>query len=316
MSDKVKISELPEATTVNNSDLIAIVQDGITKKVTANKIPGSPLSYTPENVINKKTSWNNPTTDVNYPSEKLVKTELDTKSNIGHTHSEYALVQHGHPAADIIFNNIYACDVEEALVTLFGMNVPPWVAQEWPAHYLVSYNGGFYYSNDVTTAEHIPGISTRWDRILFMTAIEVRNLLQTLTVVNMLPATNVVYDPTGGKTVTAKINDLVTEINKKQDQLYSERFIVPNTGGEPLSTYTIEGKLIYPITLYVNKVPYFGKFCLPEDVGIYDFSYRHVSNNTIITSNQLASPPLAFNTNDIIDIVHSKTPVVPISPES
>lgn len=41
MNEEVKVSQLPEATTVENEDLLMIIQNGINKKVTANKIQGT-----------------------------------------------------------------------------------------------------------------------------------------------------------------------------------------------------------------------------------------------------------------------------------
>ena len=40
-----------------------------------------------ESTTNKVTSWSSTTSDTKYPSEKLVKTSLDGKSDTGHTHS-------------------------------------------------------------------------------------------------------------------------------------------------------------------------------------------------------------------------------------
>lgn len=46
-----------------------------------------------ENSSNKKSSWSNPTTNDNYPSEKLVKDSLDAKANANHNHNIFNLTQ-------------------------------------------------------------------------------------------------------------------------------------------------------------------------------------------------------------------------------
>ena len=46
-----------------------------------------------EDKSNKVNSWSNTTTDIHYPSEKLVKDSLDGKANSTHTHSQY-LTEH------------------------------------------------------------------------------------------------------------------------------------------------------------------------------------------------------------------------------
>ena len=46
-----------------------------------------------EDKSNKVSSWSNTTTDIHYPSEKLVKDSLDGKANSTHTHSQY-LTEH------------------------------------------------------------------------------------------------------------------------------------------------------------------------------------------------------------------------------
>ena len=48
---------------------------------------------TKENLSNKTSSWNSSTNDTRYPTEKLVKSSLDNKSDKTHTHSDWTSVK-------------------------------------------------------------------------------------------------------------------------------------------------------------------------------------------------------------------------------
>ena len=81
-----KISELSEATSLNNGDLIAIVQGAETKKISKENFLVSKqdvLGFTPENVSNKDTDTTlAANSDTKYPSQKAVKTYIDNGLSI------------------------------------------------------------------------------------------------------------------------------------------------------------------------------------------------------------------------------------------
>lgn len=64
----IKVSELPETTSVNNSDLLMVVQSGSSKKIQVQTLPFN----TKEDVSNKVTSLSSSSTDSQYPSAKCV----------------------------------------------------------------------------------------------------------------------------------------------------------------------------------------------------------------------------------------------------
>ena len=73
MSDPIQID-------VRTPDIITIDVSNKIVKVNANDITQA-LGYIPEDQANKVTEWQTTPTDINYPSEKLVKDTIDTMYN-------------------------------------------------------------------------------------------------------------------------------------------------------------------------------------------------------------------------------------------
>jgi len=336
MSDKVKISDLPTATTVNNTDWVAIVQGGVTKKAAAEKLPATTLPYTPENIANKVAAWTTPVNNTRYPSEKLVKDSLDTKAAANHTHAATAVtyttpnnqqgiqnakealdalfngVVHGHTAQQISYSNPYngSANIYDALNTLFDSNIPSWADKDWPDSYTVMHNGALYWSNDViSVGEPAPGISTKWVLLIqptSMTGAQIVTALELLSINNCLNSSKVKYGD--GVSVTSKIGIMDAALNNKQGMLYHRRIIIEGVFATP--GLTIPGT-VFPIYVSVNRVPYIGKqgASFTGELAGYDFRYQHIDVNTVITTNPTFNPQLTFNPGDVVDILHSGTAI-------
>ena len=65
---EIKVTELPETTTLNDSDLLMVVQSGASKKMQVQTLPFD----TKEDVSNKVTSLSSSSTNSQYPSAKCV----------------------------------------------------------------------------------------------------------------------------------------------------------------------------------------------------------------------------------------------------
>jgi len=74
---------------------------------------------------------------------------------------------------------------EGALNTLASNNIPSWSDKAWPIGYFVFYSDGLYRSNEaISTGETNPAASSKWDKFGSLTAIQIRDLLHTLTSTN------------------------------------------------------------------------------------------------------------------------------------
>ncbi len=424
MSDKIKISELPEATEMALSDIFAIVQGGVTKKAPASLLPGQDLGYTAENIANKTPSWTGTPNHNRYPTEKLVKDTIDGQlsyilgkiphpfnfiafddlGNYAYMNSAFAAIKKGDifvaedltgnpaeltdgdwiiamdnmesPFSEANYNNpakwlkvkfqLTASQIRDLLQTLIGTNRLSKAAiqgadfalnrrgkgdvTDTPGFQNVMGNrhkgdywifddgvggGGGGGGGESETLENGDWIiclvnnatlhstdsgyldSEQWDIIKIskldslnaVTAEQIRDLLHTLQGEHMLSSDNILWDgETSLKVYLATIIQL--DINSRQKRLFTERYIISGSGES--SMFTITGKKIHPVLLHVNRVPYSGKEGEPETVGAFDYTYKHEGNNTVITSNTSFDPPLTFNGNDIVDILHSVTPSVSI----
>jgi len=72
---------------IQSGDMIISTIDSPGQTITNWDMIQRNITYTPENNSNKVTAFSSPT-DIQYPSAKLVKDQLDTKTNTGHTHVE------------------------------------------------------------------------------------------------------------------------------------------------------------------------------------------------------------------------------------
>jgi hypothetical protein len=309
MSDKIKISELPEALSVEDTDLLAIVQGGETKKATVNLLPGQEIGYTPENVTNKTEVWHTPPNHTRYPTEKLVKDQVD--AIFAHISALFprplnliALEDLGNYA---YLNSAYDSVKKGDVFIADGISGDPGLVDgDW----IIAMDNG------VTFSASNYGSIAYWKKVQFgadLTPENIRDALATLTGSDMLSASHIFWS--GTKSIRQYItDDIVTAIDARQKKLYVERYIVSSTGDT--TVFTITGVKLHPILMLLNRVPYIGKQGQPETVGEFDFSYYHsAGGNTIITTNANFNPLIEFSSGNIVDIIHSIDPTGGITTE-
>jgi len=135
-------------------------------------------------------------------------------------------------------------------------------------------------------------INSNKNFVSFHDAVLIRTALENLELANKLSSEHIRY--TDELSVFDKLNSLasssISRLPRIQLSLIGETF-----------EYTIMGLELDIFLLYINRVPYFGVNGY-SNLGIMDFYYEHVSNNTEI--HLAPGLNLAFNHQDILDIYY------------
>jgi hypothetical protein len=153
----------------------------------------------------------------------------------------------------------------------------------------------YRYIGDVTWIDLIP-IADITGAAGTYTALQLRDLLQTLTGIDMLDSNKVKYE--GETSVHSKLVSLNSAVSAKQQRLFVTRIIYDAI----IEAYslTISGNMSI-LQMAVNRVPYSG--AMGASYNGMDFKYQVVGGNTVVTLNPGLG--IMFMPNDIIDIIYS-----------